>query len=154
MLDCRGYCRSSFASSAPHPSVVILPSVNCDVLFCERMQANRNDRLFQTCSVFGKLRKKIVSPLPEGALARGCSSLPCCLALYDKMYFQHELEVAMKREMNKNELSLADIRRMYEKVSEFAGLLNSLTFSYMRRMSARDTLSLFISRFIAISSSC
>ena len=38
--------------------------------------------------------------------------------VYDKIYFQHELETAMKRELNKNKISLADIRRMYNKVSE------------------------------------
>ena len=36
--------------------------------------------------------------------------------LYDKVYFQHELENAMKRQLHKNNISLADIRRMYAKV--------------------------------------
>ena len=40
--------------------------------------------------------------------------------LYDKVYFQHELETAMKRQLNKNNVSLADIRRMYAKVSEIS----------------------------------
>ena len=46
-------------SSAPHPPVVILPSVSCDVLFSGHMEGNRIDRLFQTCSVFERLRKKM-----------------------------------------------------------------------------------------------
>lgn len=37
--------------------------------------------------------------------------------LYDKVYFQHELEEAIKREMKKDKVTQADIRRMYQRVS-------------------------------------
>ena len=30
-------------------------------------------------------------------------------SLYDNVYFQHELEIAMKREMNRDKVSMADI---------------------------------------------
>ena len=40
--------------------------------------------------------------------------------LYDKVYFQHELETAMKCQLNKNTVSLADIRWMHAEVSEIS----------------------------------
>eukprot|EP00904_Undaria_pinnatifida_P013509 jgi/Undpi1/9289/HiC_scaffold_26.g11747.m1 len=36
--------------------------------------------------------------------------------LYDKVYFQHELEEAIRREMKKEKVTQADIRRMYQRV--------------------------------------
>lgn len=37
--------------------------------------------------------------------------------LYDKVYFQHELEAAIKRETHKDKVSQAEVRRMYLRVS-------------------------------------
>ena len=66
--------------------------------------------------------------------------------LYDKMYFQHELELAMKNGMKKNKVSLADIRRMYEKVSDvstFEGLLVFGDIIAIRKFSLCQTKGMF-----------
>ena len=50
--------------------------------------------------------RRVVSTAARIALNEATESV-VARTLHDKIYFQHELETAMKRELNKNKISLA-----------------------------------------------